>query len=58
MINDTAPQGRYVAHIILLTPALIEHFHERFAQFGALAPLPACAGWHQISLSRKVLSVL
>jgi AraC-like DNA-binding protein len=43
MINDTAPQGRYVAHIILLTPALIEHFHERFAQFGELAPRQACA---------------
>jgi AraC-like DNA-binding protein len=43
MVNDSAPQGQYVAHVLLLTPALIELFHERFAQFAALLPLAACA---------------
>lgn len=43
MLNDPAPQGSYVAQVILLTPPLIELFHARFAQFAALAPLQACA---------------
>ncbi|MFZ6750197.1 helix-turn-helix transcriptional regulator [Undibacterium sp. Ren11W] len=43
MVNDTAPQGAYVAHVILLTPALIELFHEGFAQFSVLEPVQACA---------------
>jgi AraC-like DNA-binding protein len=43
MINDTTPQGRYVAHVILLTPKLIELFHDRFAQFTAITCLQSCA---------------
>lgn len=43
MINDTVPQGRYVAHVILLTPELIELFHDRFAQFTTITRLQSCA---------------
>lgn len=43
MINDTTPQGRYVAHVILLTPELIDIFHDRFAQFTAVTRLQSCA---------------
>ncbi|PXW48970.1 helix-turn-helix transcriptional regulator [Dickeya zeae] len=39
VVNDPAPQGRYVAQILNLQPETITHFYQSFGQFAALEPL-------------------
>ncbi|QDX30846.1 helix-turn-helix transcriptional regulator [Dickeya poaceiphila] len=39
VINDPAPQGRYVAHILSLQPDTITRFYHAFGQFAALEPV-------------------
>lgn len=43
IVNDPAPQGRYVARILTFSPALVALFHQRFGQFSALPALQDCA---------------
>ena len=43
MVNDTAPQGRYVVRVILLSATVTALFHERFAEFGVRTPMQSCA---------------
>ena len=43
IVNDPAPQGRYVARILTFSPALVALFHQRFGQFAALPTLQGCA---------------
>ncbi|RZJ13849.1 MAG: AraC family transcriptional regulator [Acidovorax sp.] len=45
VVNDPAPQGRYVARLLCFTPELIEQFHRQFGQFAAVAPVQGCAGF-------------
>ncbi|RNM28519.1 AraC family transcriptional regulator [Dickeya undicola] len=39
VINDPAPQGRYVAQILNLQPETVTRFHQCFGQFAALTPV-------------------
>ncbi|WP_038907245.1 helix-turn-helix transcriptional regulator [Dickeya oryzae] len=39
VVNDPAPQGRYVAQILNLQPETIARFYQSFGQFAALEPL-------------------
>ncbi|MCA6997737.1 AraC family ligand binding domain-containing protein [Dickeya solani] len=39
VINDPAPQGRYVAQILSLQPETVTHFYQSFGQFAALEPV-------------------
>jgi AraC-like DNA-binding protein len=43
IVNDPAPQGRYVARILTFSPALVALFHQRFGQFAAHPALQGCA---------------
>lgn len=43
MVNDPAPQGRYIARMLTFAPALVTHFHERFGQFVAIPTVQGCA---------------
>lgn len=43
VVNDPAPQGRYVARLLCFTPELVEQFHRQFGQFAAVAPVQGCA---------------
>lgn len=43
MVNDPAPQGRYIARVLTFAPPLVELFHERFGQFAATAAVQGCA---------------
>jgi AraC-like DNA-binding protein len=43
VVNDPAPQGRYVARILTFSPELVALFHQRFGQFAALPTLQGCA---------------
>lgn len=44
IVNDPAPQGRYVARLLCFAPGLVEQFHRRFGQFAAVPPVQGCAG--------------
>lgn len=44
VVNDPAPQGRYVARLLCFAPELVAQFHRQFGQFAALAPVQGCAG--------------
>ena len=44
VINDPAPQGRYVARLLCFAPELVEQFHRLHGQFAAIAPVQGCAG--------------
>ena len=35
VVNDPAPQGRYVARLLCFAPELVEQFHRQFGQFAA-----------------------
>ena len=43
MVNDPAPQGRYIARVLTFAPPLVELFHERFGQFAATPAVQGCA---------------
>ena len=43
MVNDPAPQGRYIARVLTFAPPLVELFHERFGQFAATPVVQGCA---------------
>ena len=43
MVNDPAPQGRYIARVLSFAPPLVELFHERFGQFAATPAVQGCA---------------
>src|SRR3989344_638162 len=38
VVNDPAPQGRYVARLLCFAPELVEQFHRQFGQFAAVPP--------------------
>lgn len=42
MLNEPRPGGRYEARLISFSPAMIECFQDRFAQFTATAPIQGC----------------
>ena len=44
VVNDPAPQGRYVARLLCFAPELVEQFHRQFGQFAAVPPVQGCAG--------------
>ena len=44
IVNDPAPQGRYVARLLCFAPGLVEQFHRQFGQFSAVPPVQGCAG--------------
>ena len=44
VVNDPAPQGRYVARLLCFAPELIEQFHRQFGQFAAVPAVQGCAG--------------
>ena len=44
VVNDPAPQGRYVARLLCFAPELVEQFHRLFGQFAAVPPVQGCAG--------------
>src|SRR3954467_14014861 len=44
VVNDPAPQGRYIARVLTFAPPLVELFHERFGQFAGTAAVQGCAG--------------
>ncbi|WP_462386214.1 helix-turn-helix transcriptional regulator [Acidovorax sp. Q11] len=44
IVNDPAPQGRYVARLLCFAPELVEQFHRQFGQFAAVPPVQGCAG--------------
>ncbi|UWH08345.1 helix-turn-helix transcriptional regulator [Dickeya fangzhongdai] len=43
VINDPAPQGRYVAQILNLQPETVTRFYQSFGQFAALTPVRSFA---------------
>lgn len=43
VVNDPAPQGRYVARMLCFTPETVTRFHQQFGAFAALAPVQGCA---------------
>lgn len=43
VVNDPAPQGRYVARLLCFAPELVAQFHRQFGQFAALPPVQGCA---------------
>ncbi|ACT07957.1 transcriptional regulator, AraC family [Dickeya chrysanthemi Ech1591] len=43
VVNDPAPQGRYVAQVINLQPETITRFYQSFGQFAALEPVRSAA---------------
>jgi AraC-like DNA-binding protein len=44
IVNDPAPQGRYVARLLCFAPELVAHFHRQFGQFAAVPSVQGCAG--------------
>ena len=44
VVNDPAPQGRYVAQLLCFTTELVEQFHRQFGQFAAVPSVQGCAG--------------
>lgn len=44
VVNDPAPQGRYVARLLCFRPELVAQFHRQFGQFAALPSVQGCAG--------------
>ena len=44
IVNDPAPQGRYLARLLCFAPELVEQFHRQFGQFAAVPPVQGCAG--------------
>lgn len=43
VVNDPAPQGRYMARMLCFTPELVAQFHQQFGAFAALTPVQVCA---------------
>lgn len=43
VVNDPAPQGRYIARVLTFSPQLVELFHARFGNFAVTPAVQGCA---------------